>query len=161
MLYMWIALMLILLIAEAATAQLVTVWFALGALTALLANIFGADEWLQTVLFVVVSIASLAATRPLVKKLAIRRIHPTNVDRNIGEVALVTQTIDNLEGKGLVKLNGIVWTARSADGSEIAEGRRVTVESIEGVKLMVRETPVDGQNPKAIHQNKIWEEEKC
>ncbi len=146
MLYLWIALMVLLLIAEAATVQLTTVWFAFGALaatiTAAILNTTELDDTLsiiiQIIVFTVVSVASLLATRPLVKKMMKRKIQPTNADRNIGETALVTETINNIEGKGAVKVKGIVWTARSADNTVIPQDGYVEIVSIDGAKLIVR-----------------------
>ena len=138
MLIFWIVLLVVLLIVEAATVQLVTIWFAIGAAAALIARICGAALWLQWVLFVVVSAVTLAATRPLVRKITRQKTQPTNADRCIGETAMVTEDIDNIAGKGRVEVNGISWTARSSDGANFRKGELVTVERIEGVKLIVK-----------------------
>ncbi len=135
----WAVALVALLIVEGATAQLVTIWFACGALAALIAAIFGAKLWLQVTLFIVVSGVTLAATRPLVKKVTKRKSTPLNADRCIGQTAIVTQKIDNVMGTGEAKVSGTVWTARSADDSVIEEGKTVSVEKIEGVKLIVKE----------------------
>ncbi|MDR1409530.1 MAG: NfeD family protein [Oscillospiraceae bacterium] len=133
----WLIALGIFLLLEAATAQLVTIWFAVGAVPALTASVFDAPPWLQFTLFVVVSSVSLAATRPLVKKLNRGAKTPTNADRALGETAVVTEEINNVLGSGKVTVRGIPWTARSIDGSGIAEGASVYVERIEGVKLIV------------------------
>ena len=135
MLIFWIVLLVVLLIVEAATVQLVTIWFAIGAAAALIARICGAAQW---VLFLVVSAVTLAATRPLVRKITKQKTQPTNADRCIGETAMVTEDIDNIAGKGRVEVNGISWTARSSDGANFRKGELVTVERIEGVKLIVK-----------------------
>ena len=100
MLIFWIVLLVVLLIVEAATVQLVTIWFAIGAAAALIARICGAALWLQWVLFVVVSAVTLAATRPLVRKITKQKTQPTNADRCIGETAMVTEDIDNISRQG-------------------------------------------------------------
>ena len=64
-------------------------------------------------------------------------MQPTNADRFIGQQGVVEETINNIEGKGLVKVKGAVWTARSTDGAVIEKGSGVTVDRIDGVKLMV------------------------
>ena len=138
MVYVWIALVVILLVAEAATVQLMTVWFALGGLAALVAAALGADVLVQVLLFVGVSAVALIATRPLVKKFTRKKIQPTNADRNIGARGTVLETINNIEGKGQVKVGGIVWTARTASDEVIAQDESVIVEAIDGVKLLVR-----------------------
>lgn len=138
MLIFWIALLVVLLIVEAVTVQLVTIWFAIGAAAALIARICGAELWLQWVIFVAISAITLAATRPLVRKFTKQKVQPTNADRCIGATAMVTEDIDNIAGKGRVEVNGTSWTARSADGANYGKGELVTVERIEGVKLIVK-----------------------
>lgn len=138
LLIMWIVLLLGFLCVEAATAQLVTIWFALGSLAALLSCIFGANTIVQFVLFAAVSAIALIATRPLVKKFIKKPHQPTNADRCIGRTALVTEEINNVISKGQAKIDGSVWSARSEDGSVISAGAEVTVVRIEGVKLIVK-----------------------
>lgn len=137
MLYFWISALVILIIIEAVTAQLVTIWFAFGALGALIANLFDAPDWLEWVIFVSLSVVSLIATRPLVKKFSKKKIQPTNADRNIGEQAIVIEDIDNTLGKGSVNVKGITWTARSVNGELIEKDSKVIIRKIDGVKLMV------------------------
>ena len=135
--YFWIAALVILVVVEAATAQLVTIWFAVGALGALIAELFGQDLWIQWTVFVVVSLLSLLATRPLVKKVTKKKIQPTNADRNIGAQAIVLEDIDNTKGSGSVNVKGVTWTARSKNGDFIEKGSMVIVQEIEGAKLLV------------------------
>lgn len=137
MLILWIALLIAFIVVEAATAQLVTIWFAIGAAAALVSELCSAEVWLQWVIFVAVSLIALAITRPLVKRFSKRSIQPTNADRYIGLNGIVDETVDNTEGTGLVKVEGAVWTARSSDGSRIEKGENITVDKIDGVKLMV------------------------
>lgn len=137
MLYFWIFLTIALVAIEAATVQLVTVWFAIGSLAALVSELFKVPFPLQVVIFVVVSLISLIATRPLVKKFNHKKIQPTNADRNIGAEALVTQTIDNVKAQGQVSVNGMDWTARAENDEIITEGTLVVVKKIEGAKLIV------------------------
>lgn len=138
MLIFWVVMLVVLLVVEAVTAQMVTIWFAAGALAALVAEILGAQVWLQWIVFVAVSAVTLVATRPLVRKLTRTKVQPTNADRCIGQTAIVVEDIDNIEGKGLVNVNGVVWTARSSDGTTFKKDERVTVERIDGVKLIVK-----------------------
>lgn len=129
--------MVLFLAVEAATVGLVCIWFAAGALIALLAAMFGAQLWLQIVLFLVVSAATLYFTRPLVKKFVNSRVEPTNADMVIGKECRVTETVDNIAGTGAVYVDGKTWTARSASDEVIPEGALVTAKSIDGVKLIV------------------------
>lgn len=133
----WIVLLVLFLILEAATVQLVSAWFALGALCALLANLGGVGVIWQIVLFLVVSAICLIATRPLVKKMTATKIQKTNADRCIGAEAVVLEEINNLKSTGLVKAMGNTWTARSEDGSVIPKDAVVIVRKMEGVKLIV------------------------
>lgn len=137
MLIFWIALLVVLVVIEAVTAQLVTIWFAAGAAAAIVAELLGAENWLQWIVFITVSAVTLIATRPLVKKATKQRIQPTNADRCIGQTAVVTEDIDNIAGKGQVHVNGTTWTARSSDGTTFTKDQHVKVERIDGVKLIV------------------------
>ena len=138
MILVWLGLLVLFLAVEFATAQLTTVWFAAGALVSLLLAAFGVDNLaIQIIVFTLVSLVSLILTRPLVKKWTRTKTQPTNADMVIGEEAVVTETISNTEGKGLAKVNGAVWSARSADDRIIPAGATVTVRAIEGVKLIV------------------------
>ena len=139
MVWVWLALLVLFIITEVATVQLTTVWFAGGALIAMLLAAFGVKSiTLQVIVFLAVSVILLIATRPLVKKHINKKSQPTNADRNIGQQAVVTEEINNLEGKGTAKINGTEWTARSENGDIIPAGTTVTVTKIDGVKLIVR-----------------------
>ncbi len=140
----WMVAMVGLLIAEGVCPfHLVTIWFAVGALIAGIAALLGAQIWLQAVLFLVVSCGLLAATLPLVKKFLTPKITKTNVDAIIGTQGHITQAVDNIDATGQVKLGGMYWTARSADGQPIPEGTLVQVERIEGVKVFVLPVKVE------------------
>lgn len=138
MLWVWIGLIVVTAAVEAATVQLVTVWFAVGGVAGLIAYAVGLEIWLQILIFALVSAVALAVTRPLVKKFTNGRKMPTNADRYIGEKAVVTEKIENDLSKGAVKIGGLEWTARSVDSETAEVGEQVTVEAIEGAKLIVR-----------------------
>ncbi|MPM95912.1 hypothetical protein SDC9_143068 [bioreactor metagenome] len=137
--YLWIALTVILIIIEAATTQLVTIWFAAGAVAAFIASLCHLSVIWQAVIFTVVSVVSLIVTRPLVRKFTKTRTEPTNADRCIGKDAVVIESIDNNSAKGQVKVGGIIWTARSSTGEIIEKDAVVKIEKIDGVKLIVSE----------------------
>lgn len=144
MLWVWIGAFVLFLIAEAATAQLTTIWFAVGALVALVLEIAGVESiTVQFIVFAVVSVAVLIATRPLVKRAVNNKKEATNADRYIGETTVTLERIDNIAGTGSVKLGSSVWSARSCDGTCIEKDRIVKVEKMEGVKVFVR--PVEGK----------------
>ncbi len=136
--YIWLGLVVVFLIVEAACPiHLVSLWFAAGALAALAASFLGAALWLQMLLFVVVSAGLLILLWPLAKKYMNPAVTATNVDAVVGKVGIVTAAIDNVEATGQMKLGGMEWTARSANGENIPVGTKVKVERIEGVKAFV------------------------
>ena len=112
---LWLGLMVLFLVLEANTVSVVSIWFAAGALAALAASLFGAELWLQAVLFFAVSAVLLACLRPVTKKYLKPKLTKTNVDAVIGTQGYITDAVDNLNGKGQVKLGAMEWTARSTD----------------------------------------------
>lgn len=138
MVWVWVAVMALAAFVEAATPILVSIWFSVGALVAMLAAYLGASITVQLLLFVFVSIAALIGARPLAKRFLDPHIVPTNADRLLGEEAQVTEEIDNEHAAGAVYIDGKTWTARSEDGEVIPAGQQVEVVRMEGVKLFVR-----------------------
>jgi len=134
---LWLVLMVVFIIMEASTVTMVSLWFAAGALVALIASLLHWAVWLQISLFLVVSGVLLASLRPLVRKHFTPKLTRTNVDAVIGATGLVTASIDNVAASGQVKLGAMVWTARSTTGEKIPEGTLVRVDRIEGVKAFV------------------------
>ena len=134
----WMVLMIVFVVVEASCPfHLVSVWFAAGSLVAMIVALMSGALWLQITLFLVVSCSLLVLTIPLVKKLIKPNLVKTNVDAIIGTQGHVTADIDNIDAVGKVKLGGMEWTARSADGKPISAGTLVQVERIEGVKAFV------------------------
>ncbi len=136
----WLALLIIFAVAEAATVGLTSVWFAIGSLGALVCALAGGNIWLQLGIFIVLSLVCLVALRPLAKQYLNNRVEPTNADRVIGQEARVTQDIDNIQGTGAVTIGGVTWTARSEHDTPIPAGAMVRVLRIEGVKVMVEKS---------------------
>ncbi len=137
---LWFVLLLLFLFVEAATVNMVSAWFAIGALASLIATFLGAKIWLQIVVFLVVSGVSLALLRPLARKYFTPRITPTNVDALVGKTCLCVTEINNLSSAGQVKVGDVEWSARSTTGEAIPAGTQVKVDRVEGVKVYV--TPV-------------------
>ncbi len=134
----WLVAVIALLIIEGLAPGLVSIWFALGALAALISALLGAPLWLQALWFVLVSVASLCLTRPLAKKYINAKVVPTNADMLVGKECIVKETVDNIAGTGAVAVDGKTWSARMADETErAAVGEVVSVLRIEGVKLIV------------------------
>lgn len=136
----WVILLIAFILIEIATVNLVTVWFAVGALAALICALCGAELWIQCVVFAAVSALALIVTKPLVRKFAGKKT-VTNFDRIVGMSGIVTQDIDNLKGEGYVAVDGKEWMARSEAGETVSVGEKVKVLSIEGAKIIVAKDP--------------------
>ena len=134
----WLGLLVLFLIVEAVCAvHLVSLWFAAGALAALLIWMLHGPVWLQIAVFLVVSCALLFSLWPLTKKFLTPKLTATNIDSVIGSTGLVTAAIDNVTASGQVKLGAMEWTARSTSGDPIPIGTKIRVDRIEGVKVFV------------------------
>ena len=134
---LWLALMIVFLLVEASTVSLVSIWFAVGSLGALIASLLNAPLWAQILVFLALSGALLACLRPLVKKFIKPKVTATNADSVIGSAGYVTEDIDNLSARGQVKLGGMFWSARSTSGDPICKDAKIKVDRIEGVKVFV------------------------
>ena len=133
---MWLVALILFGIAEAATVGLVSIWFAVGTIPALIVSALGGPVWLQVLLFLAVSILMLAMLRPFVRRISAPRAR-TNADRHIGQTAIVTETIDNALESGRVMVDGLSWKARASDNTVLEAGTRVQVKEIHGVTLTV------------------------
>ena len=147
----WIAVMIICVVIEACSLELTSIWFAVGALAALIVLLCGGGLLPQLIAFTIAAAALLILVRPitrrLVRPITRRLLRPkgarTNADRIVGETALVTEEIDNIHATGAIHILGQTWSARSIDNTVIAAGEIVRICSISGVKAMVERT----QNP--------------
>ncbi len=138
--YTWLIVMVACIVIEAFTMGLTTIWFAAGALIVALLSLTGIGLTAQIIIFLLISILLLIFTRPVaVKHLKIGK-EKTNFDTLIGEQAVVTTSINNLNNVGNVKIKGLIWSAESMDGSQIAVDEVVYVKKIQGVKLIVSKT---------------------
>ncbi len=145
-LIIWLVLLIIFIGVEAATLGLASIWFAGGALIALIAAALNAPVWFQLVLFLVTALVLLIFTRPVAVKYFNKDRVKTNVHSIIGKQAIVTSEIDNLQAMGKVIVGGQEWSARSCEeGITIPEGAVVVIEAVSGVKLMVREKELQQQ----------------
>ena len=139
---LWLVLLAVLLLMEASTVTLVSIWFAFGTLAAMIVSLLGGQLWLQAAVFVVVSAVLLAALRPLARKHFTPKLVKTNVDAVLGQTGYVVEPIDNIKGTGRVKLGGMEWSARSTEEAPVEADTLVKVDRVEGVKVFV--TPVKG-----------------
>lgn len=141
----WLVAMVIFGVLEAVTVGLTSIWFALGALGALAAAAASAPVIVQIVVFLGVSFLTLLLVRPLAQHYVNDRRVATNADRVIGREAVVTEDIDNIQGKGRVSISGADWTARAEDDQPIPAGSTVRVLRIEGVKVIVAPAGAAGE----------------
>ena len=133
----WLIALIVLLVGEAITIGLTFVWFAVGALGALIVSVLGGALWLQVVIFLALSGVTLALARSVFARFIKTSHAASNADRVIGQTAVVTEQIDNLSGTGQVNVAGQIWSARSAHDVVIPRETEVRVLKISGVKVLV------------------------
>ncbi len=135
----WAVLTVLCIIVEAITAGLIAIWFVLGALAAFVSVFFGVPFVYQLVIFAGTATVTILLVRPTAKSCLGIHETATNVDSLIGMKGVVLEPVNNLRETGRVKVNGLTWTARSVDGTVIAEDRIIEVQRVEGVTLFVFE----------------------
>ena len=136
----WLGIVALFLVIEAATVGLTTIWFAGGALIAAIAAWIGAGEAVQWILFIAVSLVLLIFTRPVAVRYMNKDVEKTNVERLMGQKAVVIQEIDNLNQTGLIRGGDVEWMARTkSDDVQIPEKAVVVIKEVQGVKLIVEE----------------------
>lgn len=135
----WLAIFVIAIIIEATTAELVSIFFCAGSIVALIVSFIpGVSWWIEVVLFVVISGASLLGLRPLMNRLLNKEKRSTNVDELIGKKGLMVKRCDELN-HGEIKVNGVIWTAVNVvDNEPIEENEKVIIIGIDGNKLIVK-----------------------
>ena len=136
--FVWLALVVVFAAVEAATYQLICIWFALGSVGGLIASLVTDNYMFQIAVFIIISAIALICIRPLVKKVLKPRGLKTNVENLVGKEIVITEDVCNIKSRGLGKINGMVWTVRSADGADIPKDSVAVVEKVEGVKLIVK-----------------------
>lgn len=134
----WLVILAVMIVIEIATLGLTTIWFGIGAIGAAVVAWMGYGIWVQLAVFAVLSVIAMALCRPFAMKYLNKEKEKTNIDDVVGKTVVVSRQIDNEMATGEVKLNGMEWTARSEDGRVIPENERVTVVSVNGVKLIVK-----------------------
>ena len=131
----WFAIVIFAGVIEASTMDLTSIWFAAGAIVALIVSLFVPDFIVQVVVFVIISAALLLSLRPIFTRYLKKNDIKTNADRLIGKTAVCSKAITDGE-RGEVRIDGKIWTAISND--DIIIGEKVEVLGIEGVKLVVK-----------------------
>ena len=142
MVTLWLVVLIVSIGVEVATLGLTSIWFAGGAVVAVIVAAFHGPVWLQILLFFAVSLLLLFFTRPVAVRYFNKDRVRTNVEGMIGRQAIVTSEIDNLQGIGQVTVGGQEWSARTeADGMNLQPGTVVDFVAVSGVKLIVKVDP--------------------
>ena len=138
--FVWLGVIALAIIVEASTSALVSIWFIPSAIISFILALCKVDLWIQIVVFFVVSALLLIFTRKFVERvLQKNKTEHTNLDAVVGQHAVVTERISNIDETGAVKVMGKEWTARSeTDGVTFEVGDVVTVTEIRGVKLICK-----------------------
>lgn len=134
----WIIAFVLALLIEVFTYAFISIWFCVGSIFAFIAMKFGASFLTQILIFFIVSGLSIWLLKPLRDRFLKKNIVKTNIDALIGEIAVVTEDINNLDARGAVRLKGLIYSAISENGEVIKSGNQVVVKKIEGVKLIVQ-----------------------
>lgn len=135
----WLALIVAFILIEAFTYQLICIWFAVGSIGGLIASFVTDNYIVQATVFIIISIITLICIRPAVKREFKPKGLKTNVENLVGKDVMITEDVCNLQSSGQGKVNGMIWTVRSADNTDIKKGKTAVIEKVEGVKLIVKE----------------------
>lgn len=136
--FLWLILLIVFVVIEAATVNLTTIWFAGGALVALILALCGLSFFWQVAAFLGVTIILLIFTKPIVERHFNNKLTPTNIHATMGKQAIVTEQIDNIHETGAIQVDGLTWTARAVDNQLIEVGSVVEVMDVKGVTLFVK-----------------------
>lgn len=134
MCFLWLIIFIVLIITELLTINLVTIWFAFGALLALVVEVSFSNIVLDIITFVITSFLLIILTKPIIGRLKVKKVEATNLDMVINKIGIVTEDIKQ-DKIGEVKVLGKRWSAYSNTGIEKDE--KVKILSIDGVKLKV------------------------
>lgn len=140
----WLIAVVVFLVVELSTVTLTSIWFAAGALAAMLVAMFGGNSIIQIIAFLIVAFSLLYATKPFAKRFIDTKKVSTNADRAIGQKVRVLERVSNLDQTGRAIVLGQEWTVRTDDDNMIIEqGELVRVLRIAGVKLIVEKAEED------------------
>jgi membrane protein implicated in regulation of membrane protease activity len=137
--WIWLAVIVLAIVAEVFTEQLISIWFVPGAIISLVLDIFDVRFYIQLIVVLVLAAIGIVFAKTILKGLMPGEIARTNIDAIIGERCVVTEKIDNYAGCGQVKIKGQIWSARGIDENDVFEsGDVLQVVAIEGVKVICK-----------------------
>lgn len=135
---LWTVITVICLIVELGSGDFYVTCFAIGALCTVIPALIGLPLWVQILVFVVCSVASIIFIRPsLLRHIHNRAERPSNADALIGRKGVVIEAIGK-DGFGYVKIDGDEWKAHSATGEAVAKGETVEVVGRESIIITVK-----------------------
>ena len=130
-------------IGEILTVGFLLFWFGIACLLAMVVSFFTSNIIIQMVVFLVSSVILILSTKPFVKKFINKKTILTNANSLIGKKAIVIKEINNLQGTGQIKIGGEIWSAQNESDTSISENQEVEIIKIEGVKLIVKQLPIN------------------
>ena len=130
-------------IGEILTVGFLLFWFGIACLLAMVVSFFTSNIIIQMVVFLVSSVILILSTKPFVKKFINKKTILTNANSLIGKKAIVIKEINNLQGTGQIKIGGEIWSAQNESDTTISENQEVEIIKIEGVKLIVKQLPIN------------------
>jgi|SRR5690554_476601 len=136
MIGVWIVFIIVTIIIEIETFDLVSIWFTFGAIGALIAAALNAEILIQVAIFLVISILLLLATRPLAKRMAKKQRIATNVDRVIGMIGIITKEVTPYQ-LGEIKVEHSLWRATNLNNQTFEVGEKALIKAISGTKLVI------------------------
>lgn len=136
--WFWLIFAIIMVIIEAVVAGIVSIWFAIGAIFAMFVALTNVDFTIQVLIFIIFSSIMIALLRPVTKKYLVQKTHKTNADSLVGRRTKVIDIVDNINNTGSVKLNGLIWTAKSIDDEVIEQNQVVEIIEIRGACVFVK-----------------------
>ena len=136
----WIAVIILAIVIEALTDQLISIWFVPAAIVATIMDFCKVDIIWQVLVFALVSIAGIIVSKTLLSKYFVKTSDSkTNIEAIVGERCIVTEKIDNFAGCGQAKVKGQIWSARGVNEDDVFEvGEVLDIVAIEGVKLICK-----------------------
>ena len=137
--WIWVAVIILAVVVEAFTDQLISIWFVPAAIVAVILDFCNVDIILQVIVFLAIALAGIFGLRKFLNSFKVNHSTKTNIDAIVGERCIVTEKIDNFAGCGQAKVKGQVWSARGVGENDVFEvGETLTVVAIEGVKLICK-----------------------
>ena len=137
--WIWIGVIVVAVVVEAFTDQLISMWFVPAAIVATILDYLEVGIIWQILIFLIISLVGIFFIRRFFAKFTQDSSTKTNIDAIVGEKCIVTERIDNFAGCGQAKVKGQIWSARGVEDDDVFEaGEVLKIVAIEGVKLICK-----------------------